>query len=136
MTPEQVALVQQSFAKVPAEAAAQLFYDRLFELDPGLRGMFSGDMLQQRQKLMTTLAVAVGGLGDIERILPVVEGLGARHAGYGVSAEHYETVGDALLWTLRLGLGASFTSEVEDAWTEAYGLLATTMIQAAERRAA
>ena len=136
MTPEQIRLVQQSFARVPAEAAARLFYDRLFELDPSLRAMFGDNMIQQRQKLMTTIGFAVGGLGEIERLLPAVEDLGAQHLDYGVEPAHYETVGAALLWTLRHGLGDEFTGELELAWAAAYELLAGVMIAAAERRVA
>lgn len=136
MTPDQVALVQESFGKVPAEAAARLFYDRLFELDPSLRALFSDDLTEQRRKLMTAIGLVVSGLGEIDRLLPVVEELGARHAGYGVEAGHYETVGAALLWTLKEGLGEAFDGPVEQAWSDAYGLLAAVMIQAAARRAA
>ena len=61
MTPKQVALVQDSFAKVAltSEAAAMLFYDRLFEIAPQTRAMFPDDMIEQRRKLMAMLAGVV-----------------------------------------------------------------------------
>lgn len=136
MTPNQISLVQNSFGEVPAEIAAELFYARLFELDPSLRPLFKGDMKVQGRKLMDMIAVAVRGLNDLETIVPAVEDLGIRHAGYGVTAGHYGTVGSALLWTLEKGLGEQFTDEVREAWTAAYTLLSTTMIDAAERKAA
>jgi nitric oxide dioxygenase len=132
MTPEQARLVQESFANVPAEAAATLFYGRLFELAPQLRGLFHADIDTQGKKLMAMIAIAVKGLGDLPRILPALQALGARHRGYGVEPWHYATVGEALLWTLEQGLGEHFTPAVREAWTEAYGLLAGAMIQAAE----
>jgi hypothetical protein len=54
MTPKQVALVQNSFAKVAltSEAAAVLFYDRLFDIAPQMSAMFPADMIEQRRKLM------------------------------------------------------------------------------------
>ena len=136
MTPNQISLVQKSFDTVPAEAAAELFYARLFELDPSLRPLFKGDMKVQGQKLMDMIAAAVEGLSDLETIVPAVQDLGVRHAGYGVKTGHYDTVGSALLWTLEKGLGEQFTDDVREAWTDAYTLLSTTMIDAADREAA
>ncbi len=130
MTPDQVVLVQQSFAKVVpiSEAAAVIFYDRLFEVAPSVKPMFPADMSEQRKKLMATLAVVVGGLGNLQSILPAASALAKRHVGYGAKAEHYPVVGSALLWTLEKGLGESWTPEVKDAWTAAYGTLSGFMI--------
>lgn len=135
MNSQQIGLVQGSFALVApiADQAADLFYTRLFELDPSLRGMFQGDMAEQKRKLMTMLTVAVNSLTRPEALLPAVQALGQRHTGYGVENRHYETVGSALLWTLEKGLGEAFTPEVKAAWIAVYTLLATTMQQAAEK---
>lgn len=133
MTPEQIALVRSSFASVVPikETAADLFYGRLFELDPSLKPLFKGDMKEQGLKLMAMIGTAVGGLDRLDSIVPAVQALGRRHIGYGVKTEHYDTVGSALLWTLEQGLGAAFTPEVKSAWTSAYGVLAGTMKEAA-----
>jgi hemoglobin-like flavoprotein len=129
MSPHQIDLVQRSFAEVKpiATAAAGLFYNRLFILDPSLRHLFKGDMPKQGQMLMSMIGAAVGGLRNLETLSPVVRQLGARHVGYGVRAEHYATVGSALLWTLGEGLGEKFTPEVRDAWAAAYDLLSDVM---------
>jgi hemoglobin-like flavoprotein len=134
LTDTQKVLVQQSFAAIVliADDAASLFYRRLFELDPALERMFKGDMAEQRRKLMQMLTAAVKGLDRLEQLVPVVEDLGRRHAGYGVADAHYDTVGAALLWTLEKGLGQAFTPEVQDAWVAVYGLLAGTMKNAAK----
>jgi hemoglobin-like flavoprotein len=136
MTPDQVKLVQQSFAKVApiSDAAAVLFYDRLFDIAPKVRAMFPTDMTEQRQKLMATLAVVVGGLGNLESILPAASALAKRHVSYGAKAEHYPVVGAALLWTLEKGLGEGWTADVADAWTAAYGTLSGFMISEAYGR--
>jgi hemoglobin-like flavoprotein len=133
MTPEQIALVQASFAQVLpiADTAAALFYGRLFELDPSLRPMFTGDIQEQGRKLMTTLKVVVNGLTRLEQLVPAVQSLGRRHAGYVVQDQHYDTVAAALLWTLGQGLGDAFTPEVAAAWATAYAVLADTMKAAA-----
>ena len=133
MTPAEIQLVKDSFRKVApiADQAAALFYARLFELDPGLRPLFRGDMAEQGRKLMTMIATAVASLDRIDTIVPAVRQLGVRHAAYRVTDEHYATVGAALLWTLEKGLGAAFTAEVRAAWTNTYTLLANTMMEAA-----
>lgn len=130
MTPRQITLVQATFADVKpiATTAAELFYNRLFTLDPKLRPLFKGDMGQQGQMLMSMIGAAVSGLKDLERLAPVVRQLGARHVRYGVQAQHYATVGSALLWTLGQGLGDKFTPEVREAWTQAYTLLSDVML--------
>ena len=133
LTAAQKTLVQTSFATIVpiADDAAALFYQRLFELDPSLQAMFRGSMIEQRKKLMQMLTAAVKGLDRLEQLVPVVRDLGRRHATYGVAEAHYDTVGAALLWTLEMGLGAAFTAETREAWTAVYGLLATTMQDAA-----
>lgn len=136
MSPEQVKLVQQSFAKVAplSDQAAMLFYDRLFEIAPQVRTMFPPDMTEQRRKLMATLAIVVKGLSNLESILPAVSSLATRHVAYGAKAEHYPVVGSALLWTLEQGLGKDWTPEVADAWAAAYATLSGFMINQAYGR--
>jgi len=138
MQAEQVKLVQDSFAKVLpiADKAAELFYGKLFELDPDLKPMFKGDMTEQGRKLMSMIRTAVNGLNDLSSIVPAVEDLGVRHIGYGVTDHHYNTVAEALLWTLEQGLGDAFTPETKSAWIEVYGLLASTMKSAAAKAVA
>jgi hemoglobin-like flavoprotein len=133
MTPENQRLVRGSFAKVApiAPAAAAMFYDRLFALDPSLRPLFKGDMQEQGRKLMAMIGTAVANLDRLETILPAVQDLGRRHATYGVQPAHYDTVATALLWTLEQGLGPDFTPATRDAWVEAYTTLAGVMIEAA-----
>jgi len=129
MNGEQIRLVRESFEKIVpmADTAAQLFYARLFDLDPSLESLFKGDMAEQGRKLMQMLGVAVRGLDRLEQIVPAVEALGARHVAYGVREEHYRTVGRALIWTLRKGLRDEFTPEAEAAWGEVYAALSGAM---------
>lgn len=133
MTPETQKLVRDSFAKVApiAPAAAAMFYDRLFVLDPTLRPLFKGDMTEQGKKLMAMIGTAVANLHNLDAVVPAVQDLGRRHAGYGVQPEHYATVAEALLWTLGQGLGDDFTPATKAAWVETYTTLATVMQQAA-----
>lgn len=133
MNPDQVALIQGSWARVAPirEAAAELFYNKLFELDPAVKPMFKGDMKEQGRKLMSMLSSVIGGLTRLEAMMPAIQDLGRRHAAYGVEDAHYATVGAALLWTLEQGLGEGFTPEVRQAWATAYGVLTRTMTDAA-----
>ncbi len=139
MTPTQIDLIRASWTKVEpiADTAAQLFYGRLFEVDPRTKVLFRRtDMEAQRRNLMQTLTVVVRSLDKLEAIVPAVQALGRRHAGYGVRAADYDTVGAALLWTLEQGLGEAFDEPTRDAWASAYGLLASVMIEASEAMAA
>jgi len=138
MTPNQIDLVQRSWAQVApmGEAAVLMFYERLFFVDPSLRIMFRGDMKRQSRKVLEMMSFTVDGLNRVHEIVPVVQSLGRRHAEYGVRDEHYGIVGAALLWTLAQGLGSAFTPAVREAWTAAYALLADTMKDAAAKVAA
>ena len=136
MTPEQKVLVQTSFAKVVKlpTLPASLFYTRLFEMDPGLRVMFKGDMTEQGRKLMKALTLTVSSLDRLAELTPIIQMMGARHATYGVQDYHYDTVAGALLWTLEQGLGAEFTVEVRMAWVKVYTCLAAIMQEAARNQ--
>jgi len=129
MTPEQVTMVQESFKKVVpiAGTAADLFYDRLFEIAPEVRRLFPDDLREQKKKLIAMLATAVTNLHQVDKIIPAVENLARRHHAYGVKPEHYQPVGAALLWTLEQGLGAEFTPALKAAWTATYLTLAGVM---------
>ena len=138
MTREQVFLVQRSWRQVlpVANTVAEMFYARLFALDPAVRPLFKNEMREQRRKLMAVIGSVVSDLSRLERIVPAVQQLGRRHAGYGVRDGHYATVGAALLWALERGLGEAFTPDVKAAWASAYDLLAQTMQDAAAQVAA
>lgn len=137
MTPDQIRLVQASFERLAADAdgVARAFYGRLFQLDPGLRALFPAELGPQRGKLMQMLAAAVRGLHDLPALLPAVQALGRRHAGYGVHDRHYATVGQALLDTLARGLGADWTPALAQAWAAVYGALAGAMQSASHQPA-
>lgn len=134
MNTNQILLVQASFDLVRpiADQAAETFYNRLFEIAPHYRAMFKNDIKKQGAMLMSTLGLAVGSLNNLEKILPAVRALGQRHAGYGVTAEHYQPVAEAFLWTLEFYLGKEFTPALKEAWVEAYTTLAGVMIAAGE----
>jgi hemoglobin-like flavoprotein len=138
MTPKQIELVQTSFAKVVpiSDTAAALFYNRLFEIAPEVKPLFKGDIREQGRKLMATLGIVVKGLSNLDAVLPAAKSLALKHVSYGVKPDHYEPVGEALLWTLEKGLGDDFTSEARDAWLTAYRALSGAMIEEAYGKAA
>ena len=137
MTEDDKKLVRDSWAKVIpiSDQAADLFYNRLFELDPSLRPLFTSDMTEQGRKLMGMITIAVNGLDRLDELVPAVRALGKRHSGYGVTDDHYDTVATALLWTLERGLGDAFTDDTRNAWIKTYTLLSTTMKEAAAQPA-
>jgi hemoglobin-like flavoprotein len=136
MSPEQKTLVKSTWSKVIpiADAAATLFYNRLFEIDSSTRSLFkSADMAEQRRKLVQALAAVVSGLDNLASLVPVLEKMGRNHVGYGVTDKHYDSVGAALLWTLEQGLKEAWTPAAKDAWTAAYGAVAGVMLGAARQ---
>lgn len=135
MTPQDIALVQDSFRKVVpiADTAADIFYQRLFETNPELRALFPPLMADQKAKLMKSLAVAVGSLHDLDNVIPAVQRLGVKHLDYDVEDTHFDAVGAALLYTLEKGLGADWTPQLAEAWTQTYLLVSNTMIDAAHK---
>ena len=139
MLARQKKLIQDTWAQVVpiADQAAAIFYQRLFEIDPSTRPLFNTtDMAQQRKKLLQILSVAVSSLDNLGALGKTVEGLGHRHAGYGVKDTHYDSVGVALLWTLEQGLGAAWTPEAAATWKEVYGLLSSIMRNAQQAASA
>jgi hemoglobin-like flavoprotein len=129
MTPQQIELVRSSWQDVLPirDQAAQLFYGKLFEMDPSVKELFTGDMKEQGAKLMQMLNTVVQELDRLNELLPEVRELALRHVQYGVKDSDYDTVGGALLWTLKTGLGAAFTPDVAEAWNTAYTALADAM---------
>ena len=133
MDAHQVSLVQKSFEKAATlgEKVAEIFYAELFAIDPALRSMFKGDMKEQGKKLLTTLAFVVRSLHTPEKIIKAAQQLAVKHIDYGVTAEHYTLVGNALLRTLKKGLGEAYTPELHEAWVAAYKTLSGVMKEAA-----
>lgn len=141
LTDEEKKLLRESWRLVTPtmETVADLFYRRLFELQPAYRGLFPDDMTAQKRKLMTTLAFAVRAsdwardswadeVAHDNDLFLVVLALGRRHALlYKVPEEAYAVVHDALMWALNMGLGQAFTSETQAAWSRLYGLLSSVM---------
>lgn len=132
MTNEQKLLVQSTFAVIAPnpDEVAEVFYNRLFEIDGSLRQLFKGDMKVQGKMFMSMIALSIKGLDNLAMLVPAVQSLGKRHSNYGVDDEHYTIAGQAFLWTLEKCLGDKFTNEVNDAWVATYTLLANTMKEA------
>lgn len=133
MTPVQVHLIRKSFAELSRHdhVAALVFYRRLFEIDPGLRPLFTNDIEEQSRKLLDMLAVLIAMLERPLGLELELKAMGLRHVEYGVKEEHYATVGGALLDMLGEVLGAKFTPEVREAWTLLYGAVESLMKEGA-----
>jgi len=117
------------------------FFKRIFELAPEALQLFSfkdeanlyesHSLKVHATKVMTTVGVAVAGLTDLEKLVPVLKALGERHKARGVLPAHYDVVGAALLYTLEHGLGDRWSDNVRTAWSSVYTLVSTTMIEGA-----
>lgn len=134
MNTNQIKLIKDNFAlvaKIPTETVGELFYNRLFEIAPEVRPMFSKtSMPEQSRKLISMLSYIIGKLDNLGSIIDEVAKLAQRHVKYGVEPKHYEPVGAALLWTLEKGLGTTWNEEAKEAWTLCYITLSGAMIAA------
>jgi nitric oxide dioxygenase len=133
MDKRQIGLVKTTWEQVipVANSAADMFYEKLFEMDGSLRAMFPRDLSDQKKKLLSTLSRVVSSLDRLPEVLPAVQALGRKHTDYGVKEQHYQTVGAALLATLEASLGDKFDPETRAAWADVYGVLSKAMSQAA-----
>lgn len=135
ITSTDLELIRTTFAMAASDpqATAARFYNNLFKRDPSLRALFHGDMANQGGKLMSMLGLIVSHLERFDQLLPTVRQLGQRHAGYGVKAAHYATVGEALIDALRQQAGPAWNPEANAAWQKAYQLLSDNMTAAMAR---
>jgi hemoglobin-like flavoprotein len=134
MTENQIVLVQKTwkiFRSIKPLVVGDVFYSKLFMMQPELKAMFPMSMEEQYKKLTEMLSIIVARLERINELTEEIAALAKRHRGYGVKTEHYKVVGKALLWTLQQGLGSDWTKDVEEAWTKCYTLLSDAMINAA-----
>ena len=129
-----LSIIRSTFAAIgeDTDGFSIRFYRNMFTKNPEFRGMFPEDMASQRKKLAQTLAVAVGRLGEPEQMIPMLRNLGARHVAYGVVADQYPKVAEALISAMRDHLGDRFDVEAEAAWREVLGWIADHMLAGAE----
>lgn len=135
MNTHQINLVKESWLSVTAIdqlVVGNLFYTRLFDLDPQLRPLFRSPLPEQSKKLLTMLNYVIKKLDALDEIIAEVRKLAQRHVHYGTKPEHYNVVGSALVWTLEQGLGEAWTEELQEAWIAVYTVLAGAMIEAAD----
>ncbi|AXY74654.1 hemin receptor [Paraflavitalea soli] len=117
-----------SISKIDYEVVCGTFYIRLFQIAPELKGMFKNtSMTEQSIKLGCMLSYIISKYESMDDVLLEVKALGERHQKYGVKDEHYKAVGEALLWTLKEGLGEYWNFELANAWKEFYETLAAKM---------
>jgi hemoglobin-like flavoprotein len=133
MTPQQIRLVRDSFAKIAPshEAVSARFYENLFRIDPTLRPLFRGDLRVQGVKLIVALATVVRALDDLGAVMETLRDLGRRHVGYGAEPRHYEAVGSALLETLQECFGPAFNAPMREAWVTFFSTVSGAMTPAA-----
>jgi hemoglobin-like flavoprotein len=134
MNAQQIQLVKETwgFVIVKSDEAGELFYSRLFEVAPGVRHLFKGDVKEQSRKLMSMVTYVIAKLDKLDTIISEIKSLAQRHNKYGAQKEHYAVVGECLLYTLKSGLGERWTANTEAAWIEVYTILSNAMIEGQE----
>lgn len=138
MTPQQIALIRQSFREIAdMDALINDFYARLFAKAPGVRSMFPQDMTKQKQHLAVAVALVVNKADALDTLAGPLAEMGARHVQYGAKPEHYPVVRDTMVETIMHALGGKGTPQVREVWTGALNAVAEAMLKgASEHRAA
>lgn len=131
--PENIRTIRDSFAaiRLSDQEAGLVFYNRLFEVAPGVRPLFPASLEDQSEKLFKTLKILVASLDRLDTVVPVLQDLGRRHTAYGAKPEHYAVVGSTLIWTLREALGEAFTPAVEQDWLQLFAVASAAMLRGA-----
>lgn len=130
MTPAEINTIKTTwkiFRGINPAVVGDVFYSKLFADNRSLRKMFPASMDAQYRKLVDMLNSIVLHLDDMDSLADEIKAMAIRHAGYGVRPAHYKVVGDALLWTLKQGLGRDWNEDVEAAWKKCYSKLAAIM---------
>lgn len=107
------------------------FYTRMFTHNPELREIFNQGHQRsgaQQQALAMAVAAYARHIDDPSVLMPVLERIAHKHVSLGIRAEHYGIVGRHLLASISEVLGQAATTEVIDAWAQAYGQLADVLI--------
>lgn len=133
LTEQETTLIKKSWNKlrhIDPVVIGDAFYSKLFFERPALRKMFPVEMDAQYKKLVDMLNTIVTRLDHLDELTEEIIAMAKRHEGYGVKPEHYGPVGEALIWTLKVGLSREWNQEVQDAWAKCYGVLANAMIGA------
>ena len=128
--------MRANFAKAAAtgDEAPLYFYSHLFLSHPETRQMFPVSMAHQRDRLFSALGDVVARVDDLGSLVPILQQLGRDHRKFGTLAAHYPAVGASLLATLE-HFDDEWNPELAKSWAEAYDVVATVMIQAAEEAA-
>jgi hemoglobin-like flavoprotein len=113
------------------DEAALHFYSSLFLGNPQIRDMFPIGMAGQRDKLLSARGHIVSHVDSTDELMPFLQQLGRDHRKFGVEAEHFPAVGQALIGTLAHFLDDRWTEELSTDWAEAYGVITKVMIDAA-----
>ena len=138
MDDRQIELVRQSYERVATrgEELAELFYAELFTIAPAVRTLFDGDLRRQYMKFLMMFALVMRSLHAADDLRRILGDLGLKHASYGVKSRHYTPFGNAFLRMLKNALGAEYTAEMDEAWTQALRMLTRAMKEAAYEKGA
>ncbi|GAA3861119.1 globin domain-containing protein [Streptomyces sedi] len=126
--------IRRSLAEMApvADEATSYFYALLFTYGPHLRDMFPAAMDAQRDRIFGALLSAAETIDEPEKLTSYLRDLGRGHRKYGVRADQYPLVGEALMYALERYAPRSWGPETEAAWVRVYTLMSQTMIDAAD----
>lgn len=128
-----VALIRDSVAVVEPRAneVASHFYSTLFSLSPESRELFPASLQVQGSRLLRALVRVMQMVDRSDELVPLLRQLGRDHRKFGVTSRQYDAVGAALVAAMARYAGPAWTADVEQAWSDAYAVIAGTMLESA-----
>lgn len=128
-TPHKVTMVIDSWhvaLQLGAIPIGKLLFENVFSIDPALTPMFTftqeEDMYESDnfknlvQQMIGTISKLIENFRDLAQLKEILKTFGKEHIDKGVRKQDYDTLGKALIQTLAIGLGESFTFELRHAW--------------------
>lgn len=99
------------------------FFDRLFDVHPLAKPLFSGGMQAQGKAIVKMVSMILNTFKNPEKFEKMVKEVASSHCRMGVKAAEFAIVGDVLFYSLKRCLGEEYTTEVEDAWKKIYSAM-------------
>ena len=129
MNSKQIALVRKTCSDVApvADSTAEVFYQKLFQLNPALRPVFAGHLHERGRHLLETVEAAARVTDKPDLLASVMADLDNHQIASAAGDRRYEAIGAALILAFRQGLGPAFTPDARQAWIALFDYIDGTM---------
>ena len=121
------------------EPFRQIFYSTLFALDFSVRDLFPTSMRRQNSRfvrgliyILEAIDAAAADPSHLDELSEYLSELGRDHRKYGITADHYHTMNEALLLSLSQVMTEDWNTTLEEAVLSAFSTASRVMHNAAD----